>query len=191
VSRPETARIGSRQRRPLTRRTPAVTAAWLVCGIAGVACAALALAALAVLVGGAPYQPERYLGDLDPVRLGMAVFFMCAVLFGLVVAAVGARVLSATRELSALSLVLFGAGFAVGAVAMLAVFIWMPATSGTFIIPEPIRVVLFAGFGMILAAFLFPAALALIDPVRRRDTRVLGGLVLVGLMLIAMIGRRA
>ena len=169
-----------------------MTAALLVCGIAGVGCAALAIAAVAILVGGPPYQPERYVGGLDPVRLGMAVFFICAGLFGFIVATAGTRSLLASRELSALSVLLFGAGFAVSGLAMLAVFIWMPPVSGPMAIPEPIGIVLFTGIGLVAAAFLLPVGYALVDAVTKRDLRAVGTiLLLVFLMLVVFLGRRA
>ena len=178
--------------RPSTRRMTAKTAVRLACGIAGVACAALAIAVLALVVDGPPYQPERYVAGLDPVRLGMVVCFICAALFGLILAAAGTRSLLATRELSALSLLLFGAGFAVSAVAMLATFIWMPAVSGPMPLPEPIRVVLFLGIGLVVAAFLLPVGYSFVDAFTRRDLRAMGAiLVLVFLALVVFAGRRA
>jgi len=109
----------------------------------------------------------------------------------LIVAAAGARSLLATRELSALTLVLFGAGFAVSAVAILATLIWMPGVSGPMAIPEPIRIVLFLGIGLIVASFLLPVSYAFADAVRRRDLRAVGGILLmVFLMLVVFVGPR-
>jgi hypothetical protein len=157
---------------------------WLVCGIAVVGCLALAFVAVAA-IADAPYRAERYAGRIDPVRAGMFGFFLAAITVFVLFVVADIVAWRRTADSARLATALLMGGLAISSVALAILIVSMPPVS-RLTIPEPLRIMLFAGVGVSLAGFIPAAASGFVAAVRRRDV---GFLVAVWVVLLLLLVR--
>jgi hypothetical protein len=121
------------------------------CAFMGIGCLALVFTASAAIASGG-YRPERYAGGFDPVRAGMLVLFAaCTAGFGLV-AGGGVVARWSGPDRIAIGEIAFWAGLTIASGATLVILAGAPASSAPFAVPVPLRVALFVGLGLMVAA---------------------------------------
>jgi hypothetical protein len=150
---------------------------WLVLGFG---CLALALAAIVAIASGG-YDPERYAGGLDPIHTGLLVAFGAFTLAFVLLARAAYLTSRARPDVSTDSVVL-AVGLAITAGALLALVAWMPGSAGSFVVPLPLRIVIFLGPAIMILGL----ARSVIRGRFAAATRLDRGLV-VGVLLLAAV----
>lgn len=160
----------------------------LVCVIAVAGCVAI-VAMVISLAANWPYLPEKFIGGIDPIRVGLALALLAGMLtvavLGLLAFAEwrsGAGVDSLGAAVGALGLLI-----ATGSVVVL--LVTMPAVSNV-VVPLPIRIPLFLGVGLLGASLLQSVVSGVAAAVKRGDRRLLVGLILLaGAVVISLLRR--
>jgi hypothetical protein len=152
---------------------------WLVMGVA---CLVLALAAVVAIASGG-YHPERYAGSLDPIRSGLLVAFGAFTLaFALLARAtyLTARVRPDTSSDS----VVLAIGLAITAGALFALVAWMPAAAGSFVLPLPLRIVIFLGPAIMILGLAHSVMRGRFAAATRFDRGLAVGVLLVAVVVV-------
>lgn len=152
---------------------------WLVMGVA---CLALAFAAVAAIASGG-YYPERYAGGMDPIRAGLLVAFGAFTL-AFVLLARAVYVTSRTRPDVSPDGVVLAIGLAITAGALFALVAWMPAAAGSFVVPLPLRIALFFGPAIMILGLAHSVIRGRFAAATRLDRTLVAGVLLVAVVVV-------
>jgi hypothetical protein len=148
-----------------------------------ISCLALAVASVVGIASGG-YRPERYGGGFDPVRAAMIVSLAASAVGFALVARAGLAAVWSDKQPTSLSAVAFWTGLAVATLAILLIFASMPASSRPMVVPVPLRVLLFAGLGILAAGVIPPVVRGAAAAHRRRDRGLLVALLLLAVLVV-------
>ena len=159
-----------------------------LCILAGVGLAGPVVAVLAMILWGG-YHPETYPGGIDLVLAGLRWFFFWAAILIGVFAAFAVRTWLTHRHPRSLIDAVAWTGFTIATLAVLAVVVTMRGP-GEHVVPIPIRVFLYVGIGLMVAAFV-PALIQGLNDAWKRGNRIAVGLalILVAMFVIGLIQR--
>ena len=152
---------------------------WLVMGVA---CLALAFAAVVAIASGG-YQPERYAGSLDPIRTGLLVAFGAFTLAFVLLARATYLTSRARPDVSTDSVVL-AVGLALTAAALFALVAWMPAAAGSFVLPLPLRIVIFLGPAIMILGLAHSVIRGRFAAATRLDRGLAVGILLIAVVVV-------
>ena len=143
---------------------------WLVIGVG---CLGLAFAAVVAIASG----------GLDPIRIGLLVAFGAFTLAFVLLARATYLTSRAGPDVSTDSVVL-AVGLAITAGALFALVAWMPAAAESFVLPLPLRIVIFLGPAIMILGLAHSVIRGRFAAATRFDRSLAVGVLLIAVVVV-------